>query len=104
MEPRQKLRNLTPAQVIQARSRPTKDGCWKWLGARDSKGYGRLQYELGQYLAHRFSYAARHGEIPEGLTIDHLCRNTGCVNPSHMELVTPGENARRGNFDRRSDC
>jgi hypothetical protein len=47
-------------------------------------------------LAHRVAYRLTVGEIPDGLTVDHLCRNRMCVNPDHMELVTLAENGRRG--------
>ena len=50
----------------------------------------------GLVLAHRWSYEHHVGPIPEGLTVDHLCRNTSCVNPEHMEVVTREENAYRG--------
>lgn len=65
-------------------------GCWNWQAAKN-QGYGTFR---GQ-RAHRWAYEKLVGPIPEGLTIDHLCRNRGCVNPSHMEPVTASENARR---------
>lgn len=72
------------------RHRP--DACWTWLGRQDGKGYGRYQNRA----AHRVTYELLVGPIPDGLHIDHLCRNPGCVNPGHMEPVTLVENARRG--------
>lgn len=76
------------------------DGCWEWTGAKQAYGYGR--FGLGGrggkvVLAHRFAYEQYVGPIPDGMTIDHLCRNTSCVNPGHMEPVTREVNARRGN-------
>jgi hypothetical protein len=47
-------------------------------------------------MAHRFAYESVHGPITPGLVIDHLCRVRLCVNPAHLEPVTPGENSRRG--------
>ncbi|MDE1854509.1 MAG: HNH endonuclease [Thaumarchaeota archaeon] len=47
-------------------------------------------------LAHRFSYQLLIGQIPAGLTLDHLCRNRGCVNPAHLQAVSNRENLLRG--------
>lgn len=67
-----------------------KDGCWEWTGGTTSDGdYPRFCVAKGQYvLAHRWSYEHHVGPIPEGLTLDHLCRFTLCVNPTHLESVT----------------
>lgn len=48
------------------------------------------------FLPHRVSYEFHKGQIPKGLHIDHLCRVRDCINPDHLEAVTPGENVRRG--------
>lgn len=92
---RQKLRNLTPLEVVAARTRVTEVGCWEWQGARGPRGYGQVQYRNVLYLAHRFSYAAHGGDLDPDLTLDHLCRNTCCVNPDHLEQVTRSENCSR---------
>lgn len=69
--------------------------CWSWLGTV-VKTYGYLQMAgHRRVLAHRFAYELLVGPIPNGLEIDHLCRNRTCVNPSHLEPVTRGENIRR---------
>jgi hypothetical protein len=70
--------------------------CWLWIGCRLPSGYGKLRRKGKDWLAHRFIYTNLVGPIPEGLTIDHLCRVRNCVNPEHMELVTQGENTLRG--------
>lgn len=73
------------------------NGCWEWAGAVDRKtGYGKLSYEGRVTTAHRASYTALVGPIPQGLVVDHLCRNKVCVRPSHLEAVTNAENIRRG--------
>jgi hypothetical protein len=69
--------------------------CWLWTGARLPLGYGQF-VTTGNRLAHRFAYEHFVGPIPDGLTIDHLCRNPSCVNPAHMEAVTIQVNLSRG--------
>ena len=66
--------------------------CIRWEGKYYSNGYGRVGYKM----AHRVVYEEQVGVIPEGLHIDHLCRNRWCVNPEHLEPVTLVENVRRG--------
>lgn len=70
--------------------------CVEWTGYRDPKGYGRFHPKSGTALVHRAAYEATHGPIPEGMFIDHLCRNRACRNVEHMELVTNRENTLRG--------
>jgi len=74
------------------------DGCWLWTGATDGdRGYGRVRPrdEGPQLLAHRVVYELLVGAIPPELQLDHLCRNTTCVNPSHLEPVTAQINSLR---------
>jgi len=92
-------RELPPlAERFFARVTKQDDGCWEWQGGRTSdRVYPRFCVGKTRYvLAHRWSYEHHVGPIPRGLTIDHLCRNTLCVNPEHLEPVTVVENVMRG--------
>lgn len=72
-------------------------GCFVWTGAVDKKGYGRIGMQgKSSKLAHRISYQHFVGEIPQGLELDHLCRNPSCINPNHLEAVTRKVNTDRG--------
>ena len=74
------------------------NGCWLWVGANDGDKdpYGRVVVNGKQRMVHRISYETFVGKIPDGLQIDHLCRKRLCINPEHLEPVTPKENIRRG--------
>ena len=77
-----------------AKVEKTKD-CWNWLGELTGSGYGRIQLKGRRTSAHRFFFEFFVKPIPDGLELDHLCRNRRCVNPNHLELVTRSENIRR---------
>lgn len=88
-----------PAAVRFAAKVDRTDGCWIWTGAKQAGGYGRFMLSSRPtvlVLAHRFAFEQAHGAIADGLTLDHLCRNTSCVNPGHLEPVSREENALRG--------
>lgn len=70
--------------------------CWRWTDALTTHGYGQL-WLSGRYIsAHRIAWTIAYGPIPDGLLIDHLCRNRACVNAAHLDLVTQRENVVRG--------
>lgn len=72
-------------------------GCWIWTGLRNEWGYGTAG---SRGLAHRVMYEQANGPIPEGLELDHLCRERACVNPLHLEAVTHTQNVLRGTATR----
>ncbi len=75
------------------------DYCWNWTASRKGR-YGQflMRNAAGKWYpetAHRVSYRLAYGKIPRGWEVDHLCLNTLCVRPGHLEAVTPTENRRR---------
>ncbi len=74
------------------------NGCWEFVGALDRGGYGMVGLRgnpTGEQYAHRAAWVCINGPIPEGMTLDHLCRNRSCINPAHLEPVTMKVNVRR---------
>jgi hypothetical protein len=72
--------------------------CWEWQGYITAGGYGQVGFGKKVFLTHRVAYEIVKGPIPDGLHLDHLCRNRSCCNPDHLEPVTSGENTRRSNL------
>lgn len=72
----------------------SEDGCWLWTSVTH-KGYGKFSFHGRTQLAHRLAYQHLVGDIPDGLHLDHLCRVRNCVNPDHLDPVTPAVNMRR---------
>jgi hypothetical protein len=70
--------------------------CWEWTASCNLGGYGQTWWNKRVRVAHRVVYEVLVGPVPEGMELDHLCRNRRCVNPDHMEPVTRAENCRRG--------
>lgn len=90
-----------PTRTLRLASRVSVgEGCWPWTGFINHGGYGLFSEKVNRrkrmLRAHRAVYELMVGPIPEGLTLDHLCRNRRCVRPSHLEPVTRAENVLRG--------
>lgn len=87
----------TAVALLEDRSMPEPNsGCTLFIGRLSSDGYGQLYAEGSDHLAHRIAYQTYAGRIPDGLQLDHLCRNRACVNPMHLEPVTSRTNTLRG--------
>lgn len=85
---------LTKIQTIVARP-DGDDGCWIWTKRISTSGYGVVAWEGTEQYVHRAVLIESGTDIPPGLEVDHLCRNTVCCNPDHLEVVTHLENVRR---------
>lgn len=106
-----RLRAITPVQrwVAKIALPVEEEDCWEWIGAKNETGYGKFNLLGKAVRAHRFGYQAFVGPIPDGLVLDHVCRNPGCVNPIHLRAVTQRENTLSGHgimagFAKQSHC
>ncbi len=92
----QRPSGLNAQQVLAWHSEPEPNtGCWIWAAFCDQAGYGRVRFQQNLWYAHRLSYVSHVGSIPDGLELDHVCRQRSCCNPSHLEAVTHAENIGR---------
>lgn len=84
------------------------DACWPWKLSIGSHGYGQVGWMgtggRGMTTAMRATWTAIHGPIPDGLQIDHLCRNRPCCNPAHLRLLTLSENSSNTSRLLRTEC
>ena len=90
---------MTDAEFTRHRSKlspPTERGCILWCGTMHSTGYGLFWFRKKNVLADRLAVWLSGRDIPTGMHVDHLCRTPACVNPDHLEVVTPRENHLRG--------
>lgn len=72
------------------------ESCWLWTGSCFASGYGQVKFQRRNRRVHRLVYELLVGPIPDGMTLDHLCKIKNCVNPAHLEVVTGKENTLRG--------
>lgn len=91
------------AERFESKVSQKPNGCIEWTAGTNGLGYGvfhpNTTGDNKKEYAHRWAYEQKYGEIPEGLHLDHLCRNPSCVNPEHLEPVTPRVNILRGISD-----
>lgn len=85
----------TLVRLLSFVEKDVESGCWLWCGAMAKGGYGSFWWNGKSVSAHRASYVLHYGEVPDGLEIDHLCKQRKCCNPLHLEAVTHEENCRR---------
>lgn len=84
----------TPESIIAKRVTKTAT-CWLWNGPLKKDGYAHISMGGKMYNAHRLVYRHLVGEIAPGIELDHICRVRHCVNPAHLDPVSPRENTYR---------
>lgn len=96
----------SPPAVCRLVERVTREpsGCWRFEGSHTPDGYATCTTEGKPRYVRRVLFEDKHGPVPVGLELDHVCRNRWCVNPDHQEPVTHLENMRRGAWARRTAC
>ena len=89
---RRKLYGATTRERLEYHREVDENGCWVWPGAKQPNGYGRITVGGRARFVHRVAYVEFVGPIPDGLVVDHVCRNRACFNPEHLRCCTQGEN------------
>lgn len=85
-----------PTPRFMQKAQMNERGCWIWTAHKDRNGYGQFGVSRRLVYAHRWAYERFRSPIPDGMQLDHLCRTPSCVNPWHLEAVTPRINVLRG--------
>ena len=87
-------RFATPEESFQARATPANDGsgCILWTGSKAPTGHGIIGGRGGTRLAYRYAWEKENGSVPEGMLLDHACRNPSCVNVEHLRLADKSSN------------
>ena len=83
---------MTDKLTLYRRSRLTETGCWEWIGARTTAGYGEINRKRRVRYVHRIAWELHHGPIPAGKWVLHRCDNPPCWNPDHLFLGTDQDN------------
>lgn len=87
--------DLSIDERFWSRLMESESGCWEWQEYVDEKGYGRFWDGARTIRAHQYAFAALVGDVPDGLELDHLCKNRRCANPYHLDPVTHEVNMAR---------
>lgn len=91
VDPKVAKRFLAKVEIVD-KDNPD-ESCWIWTGCTDKKGYGQFWFDGRSQWAHRISHALFVGPIPEDMHVHHNCATKDCVNPKHLETITPSENS-----------
>jgi len=89
--------------LAMAKKPDTDEGCWEWAGAKNPDGYGRFRWRGRLVMAHRVMYAAFNGGVCSEVHVHHRCSNPSCVNPSHLDTLSPSENVGECNTRRAAE-